>query len=69
MLLAAHAMGFGTCLIGFAVAAMARDPRVKQAVGIPEGETIHSVIAIGHPDESYLRTAGRKHPLVRRFTP
>ena len=67
ILLAAHAMGLGTCLIGFAVAAMKQDPSIKRFLGIPEGEDIHAVIALGHPDEAYLRIAGRKPFLMRTF--
>ncbi len=66
ILLAAHAMGLGTCLIGFAVAAMKKDPSIGRFLGLPGGEVVHAVIALGHPDVTYLRTAGRK-PFVLRF--
>jgi nitroreductase/NAD-dependent dihydropyrimidine dehydrogenase PreA subunit len=65
MLLAAHAMGLGTVLIGFVVAAMAKDQRVKSAANIPPEETVHAVIALGHPDIRYHRFAGRREPLIR----
>jgi nitroreductase/NAD-dependent dihydropyrimidine dehydrogenase PreA subunit len=65
MLLAAHALGLGTCLIGFAVSAIARDPRIKAQLGIPAEEAVHAVIAVGHPAESYRRPAGRKPAVVR----
>jgi len=60
ILLAAHAMGLGSCLIGFAVEAMKRDPSIKQKIGIPPDESIYSVIALGYPKEKYKRIAGRK---------
>ena len=60
ILLAAHAMGLGTCLIGFAVAAIKRDPKIKRMLAIPADEKIYAVIALGHPDELYVKTAGRK---------
>lgn len=66
MLLAAHAMGLGSCLIGLAVAPMARDARIGRAVGLPDGERVHAVIALGYPDERYLKAAGRK-PIIRRY--
>lgn len=67
ILLAAHAMGLGTCLVGFAVAAMKNDPKVQLAAGIPGGETVYAVIAVGHPDETYLKVARRKKVALRYF--
>ena len=65
ILLGAHAMGLGTCLIGFAVAAMAQDAGIKNQVGIPRTEAVHAVIALGYPNESYKRITGRKKPVMR----
>ena len=67
ILLAAHAMGLGTCLIGFAVAAMKKDPSIGRFLGIPEQEAVHAVIALGHPSETWQRIAGRKPFEMRRF--
>jgi nitroreductase/NAD-dependent dihydropyrimidine dehydrogenase PreA subunit len=67
MLLGAHSMGLGSCLIGFAVIAMMREGRIKRAVGIPDDERVHAVIALGFPDERYLRTADRRRPIQRVF--
>lgn len=67
MLLAAHAMGLGTCLIGYAVAAMGKDATIRQRIGIPANETVHAVLALGHPNERYQRVAGRKRLLMRAF--
>jgi nitroreductase/ferredoxin len=67
ILLAAHAMGLGSCLIGFAVAALAKDIRVKRFLGVPDNERVHAVIALGYSDETYLRPAGRKGYLQRTF--
>jgi nitroreductase/NAD-dependent dihydropyrimidine dehydrogenase PreA subunit len=65
ILLAAHAMGLGSCLIGFAIEAIRHKPSIKQILGIPENETIHSVIALGYPDEVYQTTCNRKKPVIR----
>jgi len=67
ILLAAHSMGLGTCLIGFAVEAMIRDTTIKRFLGIPNDERVYSVIALGYPDEKYQRTAGRKKYALRYF--
>ena len=68
ILLAAHTLGLGSCLIGFAVAAMAQEPKIQHALGIPAEEAIHAVIALGYPAEPYQRLTGRKHITPRYFT-
>ena len=65
ILLAAHAMGLGTCLIGFAVEAIARDPKLKKKLHLPNDEKIYAVIGLGYPKEPYRRLAGRKKTEVR----
>jgi len=66
ILLAAHTLGLGSCLIGFAVAAMAKAPKIQRALGIPADEAIHAVIALGYPAEPYQRCTGRK-PITPRY--
>ena len=66
ILLAAHTMGLGSCLIGFAVAAMAKAPKIQRTLGIPDAETIHAIIALGYPAEPYQRLTGRK-PITPRY--
>jgi nitroreductase/NAD-dependent dihydropyrimidine dehydrogenase PreA subunit len=66
ILLAAHALGLGTCLIGFAVAAVKNRPALKRVIGIPDEEAVYAVIALGHPHETYRRVADRK-PVEPRF--
>lgn len=68
ILLAAHTLGLGSCLIGFAVAAMAKAPKIQQTLGIPADEAIHAVIALGYPAEPYQRLTGRKPLAPRYFT-
>ncbi|MBI4958317.1 MAG: nitroreductase family protein [Desulfovibrio sp.] len=65
ILLGAHALGLGTCLIGYAVSAMEHDGRIGRALGIPKGEKVYAVIAVGYPKIAYARTTRRKRPLVR----
>lgn len=68
MLLAAHTMGLGTCLIGFVVEAIRHDRRIPKALEMKQGEKVHSVIALGHPDEAYERVAGRLPIPMRVWT-
>jgi nitroreductase len=65
ILLGAHAMGLGTCLIGFAVTAMKKDKHIQKSVGIPPEETVHAVIALGYPDVLFQRVTGRKQFVLR----
>lgn len=65
ILLGAHIMDLGTCLIGFAVAAMAADAAIQQNLRIPATERIYAAIALGSPDETFQTTTGRKIPLTR----
>ncbi len=65
MLLGAHVLGLGSCLIGYAVAAMGRKPAIKATVGIPRNEAVYAVLALGYPRESYRRVTERRKPLLR----
>lgn len=65
--LAAHAMGLGSCLIGYAVQAVNAGRPAAGAVGLLPGEAIHCVIAIGWPDEKYVKTIARKR-ITPRYT-
>lgn len=68
ILLAAEAMGLGTCLIGFAVEAMGHAPGIKETIGIPRKEKVYSVIALGHPEFAYPQPAGRRRIQPRWVT-
>lgn len=68
ILLAAHALGLGSCLIGFAVEAIRRDQGLKRRLGITADQEIYSVIALGYPAVSYLRPANRKVVSPRTLT-
>jgi nitroreductase/Pyruvate/2-oxoacid:ferredoxin oxidoreductase delta subunit len=66
ILLGAHSMGLGTCLIGFAVEAIQRDAETRTYLGLVPGEDPFAVIALGYPREKYMRVAGRK-PITIRY--
>jgi nitroreductase len=65
MLLAAHSLGLGSCLIGFVVEAAKRDPSIAKFLKIPTDERIYSVIALGYSKENYLEVTRRHEPLIR----
>ncbi len=60
MLLAAHQMGLGTCLIGFVVEALKHDAGLRGKIGVGEDEAIYAVIGLGYSAEKYVRPAPRK---------
>ena len=68
MMLAAHTLGLGTCLIGYAVAAFENEPALLDFMGVPRTETIHAALAVGYPAEEYQRLAGRIKKTPRYFT-
>jgi len=65
ILLAAHAMGLGSCLIGYAVAALRRDASIGRLLGLPPEEAVHAVIVLGYPAETYERAAPRRKIVPR----
>ena len=69
ILLGAHSMGIGTCLVGFAVKAMVRDRSINRFLDIPADEKPYAVIALGYPNEKYKSVTGRKACTVRYFEP
>lgn len=65
IMLAAHSLGLGTCMIGFAVEAIKRDRSIRELLDIPENETIFGVIGLGYPAEQYEKAACRKKIIPR----
>ena len=59
IMLGAHALGLGSCFIGFVTRAMKSDRRIKRALAIPAAQEIHAVIALGYPKLAYLRLTRR----------
>lgn len=62
LMLAAHGMGLGTCVIGLAVSAL-NLPDVKLELGIPPATTIVAPIIVGKPRGEALASA-RNEPQV-----
>ena len=62
LMLAAHALGLGSCVIGSAVAAL-NAPDVKQELGIPADSTAFAPLIVGTPQGEWPATA-RKPPQI-----
>jgi len=71
ILLAAHALGLGSCLIGYVVEAMRRSGTIRRLMAIPSDEELYSVIALGYPAIRYRLVAGRRmvRPRVLHLAP
>lgn len=62
ILLAAEAMGLGTCVIGFLTEPVNRDRGLRELAGIPAGNKVHTSIIVGHPRFPYAKTISRPSP-------
>lgn len=49
LFLAAHAMGLGTCYMGWLLMAADR-PEINELLGVPEGYRMMAAAVVGHPD-------------------
>lgn len=65
IMLAAHSLGLGSCMIGFAVEAIKRDKNIRKLLEFPDDESIFAVIALGYPAEQYEKAAHRKKIMPR----
>ncbi|RTL50142.1 MAG: nitroreductase family protein [Rhodocyclaceae bacterium] len=65
MMLAAHAMGLGTCVIGSAVSAL-NLPELKSELGIPPETTAVAPIIVGSP-RGGLTSSARKSPQILKW--
>jgi nitroreductase/ferredoxin len=65
--LLAHALGLGTCYIGYAVESINRSASIKRYLGIPPKNRILAVLALGYPDVPFEKHALRKKYPLRFF--
>ncbi|MGW8193385.1 MAG: nitroreductase family protein [Desulforhopalus sp.] len=70
ILLSAHTLGLGSCLIGFAVEAMRRMPAIRKKIKLAADEQAYAVIVLGYPAVVYQRPAHRRavQPRILRMT-
>ena len=54
MLLYAHSLGLGTCLMDSAKIALRASPALRRRLGIPRGMRVRGAIVVGHPEERVL---------------
>ncbi len=64
MMLAATALGLGTCVIGFLNIPMLFDPSFMDVLGLPEGHLLRVGMALGWPALHYRRSVVRREPPI-----
>jgi len=62
LMLAATAMGLGTCVIGSALSALSLS-EIKDELNIPENFTVVTAITLGYPDDQ-IKPVSRKKPII-----
>lgn len=69
LLLGAHVLGLGSCLIGYAATVLQRSPGLRAGLGLAPEEEVHAVVALGWPAETYQAQTGRRCPALRWLPP
>ncbi len=65
IMLQAHAMGLGTCVIGYFITAAERDPSIIEELGMPRQNKIFTCCTVGYPVLTFRKLVQRKPPAVR----
>ncbi len=60
-----HALGLGSCFIGYAVEVLNRDTKLRRSLEIPPGNRVLAVIALGYPAVRFLKPALRNDYTVQ----
>ncbi|MGD9496098.1 MAG: nitroreductase family protein [Armatimonadota bacterium] len=64
MMLAATALGLGSCIIGFLTIPMLIDPGFVSVLGLPQSHRLHVGMAVGRPALRLRRSVVRREPPV-----
>lgn len=65
VMLLAHAMGLGTCLVGYLVGSARYSPQVAAAARVPPENEIGAALVVGYPRHPYPRIVPRRQPPVQ----
>lgn len=66
-MLAAQALGLGTCWIGFAIQALYKNRKMKRYLGIPKDMVVSGVMTLGYPSVKYYRVPPREQSKVKWY--
>lgn len=64
IMLAAHSLGIGSCMVWFGRLGLTNVPEVVEALELKEGETLNEPIVLGYPDH-YPDPPPKKPPVVK----
>lgn len=65
VVMTAMTMGLGTCYIGFLEGVSRSNPAINESLGLPDGNRIGSVLVLGYPKLTFLRSVDRLPMRVR----
>jgi nitroreductase len=61
----AHALGLGTCLIGFMVITLRIGSKMRKKLGVPQDRRVYASLVMGYPAYRFANTVSRKMPEVQ----
>jgi nitroreductase len=61
----AHALGLGTCYVGFITMVLQYSPKLRKKLGVPENRRIYASLVMGYPAYRYANTVSKKNPEVQ----
>ncbi len=56
----AHALGLGTCFIGFMTLALRFSKKLRKKLSVPDGRKVYASLVMGYPAYPHANTASRK---------
>jgi nitroreductase/NAD-dependent dihydropyrimidine dehydrogenase PreA subunit len=65
IMLQAQAMGLGTCIVGYFLTALEKDPSIIKELDIPKENKIFTCCTVGYPAITFRKLVQRKPPVVR----
>ena len=65
MVMMAHALGLGTCINCYFIAAAENTPEIPKELGIPAGHKIYGCVTLGFPKHKFHKLPSRKPPKVK----
>jgi nitroreductase/NAD-dependent dihydropyrimidine dehydrogenase PreA subunit len=65
LMLQAHSMNLGTCIIGYFITAAERDPSIIKELDMPQKNKIFTCCTVGYPALTFRKLVQRKPPAVR----